>query len=431
MGTGFGMPDPKRVNFMAFGRHDFELALIPNSSFHARIGDMTIRTGVGYTHRAESFSAGQEAVLKVLEGLQGDKPDFLFLFTTVGHDIPEVIRGIHNIKGPIPLCGCTGSGVITNLGCDEATHSIGLIGIRSDRVCFEPFLFSNLSADPQKVGVQIATRINALDLPPDDQKLLFLFPDGLTINADGLSRGLEQALAAHIDCVGGTAGNDFEKAQTYQFCNFQIASNAVAGVVAHGRFDYQIGASHGSKPVGLFRTITRATGTVIYEIDGQPALDLLKDYIGEDRIRDYGHVLNLFELGECFEDKAYCQDIINRAIIGVDEEKGGIRLAVEIPQGTKIKITRRDKKLVLKRTRQTAQTVMDAMKSADDGFYFFFNCSGRGSYLFGSPDPDIDALKEVLGPHKQFAGFYTFGEFAPIKGKNYFHNYTGILVGIE
>jgi hypothetical protein len=37
---------------------------------------------------------------------------------------------------------------------------------------------------------------------------------------------------------------------------------------------------------------------------------------------------------------------------------------------------------------------------------------------------------EVL-EDKDIIGFYTFGEFAPVKGNNYFHNYTGVLVGIE
>lgn len=390
-----------------------------------------MQTAVCYSQITESFVAGETAARTVIERLDSNKPDFLFLFTSVGHDIPEVIRGILSHCPDVPLCGCSGSGIITNEGCDELTQSLALMAIRSKRLNFHPFIFPCLEKEPEQVGAAIANFLKPALTSQSEKQLLFLFADGLTVNVNAMSRGLETGLDNHLDIVGGTAGNDFQGQNTYQFCNDVVQRDSAAGVLITGDFKYQIGITHGSRPLGLFRTITRADKNVILEIDNMPAIDLLTEFIGDERVKDFGHILNLFELGEQFEGRGYDEDILNRAIIGVDRERGGIRLAVEIDEGTKVRITRRDMNLVLERTAQMTRELLGKMEKPDEATYFYFNCSGRGSYLFGEPEPDVDVLRKELYLHQPMIGFFTFGEYAPVQGINCFHNYTGILVGLE
>jgi len=385
-----------------------------------------------YSHDTDSFAAGRDAMREILAKMAGTRPDLLLLFSSIGHDLPRVIEGIGTVVGrDIPLCGCTGSGIISAHGSDEATHSIVLLGLADTKLSITPFLFGGLRADPETIGGRIAARVRKAGIGKDDRALLLLFADGLTINADKLYSGLHRGLPSHIDVVGGTAGNDFQQNTTYQFCNGQVVNDGVCGVLLHGDFNYTIGVTHGSRPVGLSRTITRAEGNVICEIDNVPALDVLKDFIGVKRVQDVGQTLNLFEIGEEFPGQGYSEDILNRAIIGVDEGLRGLRLAVEIPEGTRVRITRRDRDLVLQRTREMTETMTRELRDWRNATYLYFNCSGRGSYLFGAPEPDVDVVREVLTPESRMIGFFTFGEFAPINNHNYFHNYTGVLVGIE
>jgi len=385
-----------------------------------------------YSHDTDSFLAGRDAMREVVAKMAGVRPELLLLFSSIGHDIPRILEGISTISGPdIPLCGCTGSGIISAHGSDEATHSIVLMGLAGNDLSVIPFLFSGLRADPETIGERIAIRVREAGIGIDDRALLLLFADGLTINADKLYRGLHSGLPSHIDVVGGTAGNDFQQNITYQFCNGRVVSDGVCGVLLHGDFRYAIGVTHGSRPVGLSHTITRAEGNVICEIDHVPALEVLKKFIGVERVQDVGQILNLFEIGEEFPGQGYCENILNRAIISVEKETGGLRLAVEIPEGTRVRITRRDRGLILRRTREMTETMTRELQDWRSATYLYFNCSGRGSYLFGGPEPDVDVVREVLTPESRMIGFFTFGEFAPINNRNYFHNFTGVLVGLE
>lgn len=390
-----------------------------------------MQTAISYSLVTDSFGAGKHAAVAVLQKLHNIRPDFLFLFTSVGHEIEEVLRGIRSLLPDIPLCGCSGAGTITSEGCDEMTHSVSLMAIASRKISFHPFMCTDLSGKQEAGGREIAEKIAPLLKEGGAQHLLVLFTDGLTVNIDALYRGLHTALDSHLDIVGGTAGNDYQGQKTFQFHNDQVISDGAAGVLLTGDFRYVIGVTHGSKPFGLFRTITRADKNIILEIDNKPALDLLKEFIGEERVEDFGQVLNLFELGEQFAGKGYDENILNRAIIGVEPEIGGIRLAVEIAEGTEVRITRRDMNLVLQRTQSMTTDLVQHLHSPDAAAYLYFNCSGRGSYLFGEPEPDVEVVSRVLGGSRPMVGFFTFGEFAPVAGRNYFHNYTGVLVGLE
>ena len=391
---------------------------------------MPLKSAITYCRIDNSLAAGEAAMKAVIKKLEEQKPDFLLLFSTVGHDIKQLIQGIQSIAGNIPICGCSGAGSITNLGCDEATHSFALMGLKSEQIQFHPFIFPGLSNQAQKVGEKIGEKINSLELTESDKKLLFIFPDGLTVNADKLFQGINSKLSFPIDFVGGTASNDFHFAKTYQFCNQEILSDAVSGLILTGDFEYEIGISHGCKPIGNYRTITKAEDNIIYEIENQSALSILKSFIGEERFSDIVQV-NILGIGQSLGDKIYSEDILARAIMGFDEEKGSIKLGAQIPVGSVVRFTRRDKIKVKKSTQTVAKQVIANLQCPQEAAYFYFNCVGRGSYLFGDSDVDVQSLLEILGENKNLIGFFTLGEVAPTRGENYFHNYTGVIVGIQ
>ena len=233
---------------------------------------MPLKSAVTYCQIDDSLAAGKFAVASVIQKLDGHRPDILLLFATVGHNIPRLLQGIQAVAGDIPLCGCSAFGIITQLGCDEATFSLALVGLKSDQMVFYPFIVPGLSAEPEKVGTEIGEQIRSLG-SPNDRKLLFLFPDGFTVNADCLFKGIEKRIDFHLDFVGGTAGNDYQNSKTYQICNQEVMTDAVSGVLISGNFKYKVAVSHGSKPMAILELLPkRKLMSFMRSIINQPSI---------------------------------------------------------------------------------------------------------------------------------------------------------------
>jgi hypothetical protein len=393
---------------------------------------MPLNRAVAYCQIDDSWEAGQTAAQHVFTQLNG-KPDCLLLFATVGHDMEKLLQGIQaaavEMSGAdIPLIGCSGAGVISNIGCDEANHSVSLMGVKSDRIQFHPIMSSELAIDPEQAGQDIATKINALGLDPAENRLLFLFPDSFHLNSTALFRGIEQHLDQPCEIVGGAASNDFHLTKTYQFYNQSVLEKSVSGVLISGYFNAQWISSNGAKALGGRKTITKAIGNLIYEIDHQPAIAVLKELMGDQWRSDFA-MLNLFTLGQWLDEQG--EQVVNRAIFGIDEAAGAIKMGAEIPTGTIFRLTCRNADKVLSGTQAMAEQVIAAMQNPDEALYFYFNCAGRGAYLFGESDPDVNCLLDQLGRQRPLVGFFTFAEIAPVQQTHHLHNYTGIFVGIE
>lgn len=392
---------------------------------------MALRHAVAYSDLDQSREAGKMLMEQLMGQLAPANPDIVFVFSTIGHDLQEIVNGIRSVNPGVPLCGCTGAGILSHAGSSESTHALCLMGLQSDEVSFHPFLFSGLREGSYRTGEQIGQFIAQLDIPAEDEKLLFLFPDSLVTNFDQLSRGILSRIGYPLLMVGGGAGNDFHFADTLQIFNDQIRNNAVAGVLLSGKFRYRVEISHGMKPIGPVRTVTRATDNVVHEIDGQRALDVIASFMGINQLSDFGQAAIFGAIGQTFEGKGYSGDLIIRAMMNHDAETGSIMFSVPVAEGSRIQIVRRDQDLVLEGTGRLGRRMLEQLDKPNEAAYFYFNCGGRGVYLFGETEPDVLKLREALGGDKPFGGFFSFFEIGPVQGENHAHSFTGILVGIE
>ncbi|MGB9613828.1 MAG: FIST N-terminal domain-containing protein, partial [Candidatus Margulisiibacteriota bacterium] len=75
---------------------------------------MAIKIGVGSSSVMDSYRAGKEAAGKAAAALGGEKGDFALIFTVDKYKQEEVLRGINEVLGDIPLGGCCGTGVLTH-----------------------------------------------------------------------------------------------------------------------------------------------------------------------------------------------------------------------------------------------------------------------------------------------------------------------------
>src|SRR5690606_51000 len=112
-----------------------------------------------------------------------------------------------------------------------------------------------------------------------------------------------------------------------------------SGVVsAVGLYGDHLRIGHGSKggwdPFGPRRQVTRSAGNVLYELDGRPALQLYKEYLG-DRAEGLPATGLLFPLALSAGDD---ERPIVRTILAVDEAESSLTFAGDIPTGARAQL---------------------------------------------------------------------------------------------
>ena len=69
---------------------------------------MSINAGVGMSRHHNPNVAGREAAQQALKKAGVSKPDFVFMFASIGYDQPSLVRAVREITGGAPLAGCPG-----------------------------------------------------------------------------------------------------------------------------------------------------------------------------------------------------------------------------------------------------------------------------------------------------------------------------------
>src|SRR5829696_1559096 len=158
---------------------------------------MAIKAGVGMSRHHNPNIAGREAAEQALEKASTVKPDFVFMFGSIGYDQHSLVRAVREVTGGALLSGCSAEGTINGDDADESNFSVVVTAISSDELQWTNGLVPGLEDDPRAVGKQVAQ-----DLLPNlsaDAIGLFVFPDGMsaifdtffTANFDNFLAGLE------------------------------------------------------------------------------------------------------------------------------------------------------------------------------------------------------------------------------------------------
>src|SRR5215210_2450312 len=142
-----------------------------------RCTSVATKAGVGMSYHHNPNVAGREAAEQALKKAGGSKPDFVFMFGSMGYDQHSLVRAVRDTTGGAPLTGCSAEGTIDGDDADESNFSVVVTAISSEELHWHNGLATGLEADPRAVGQRVAK-----DLLPHlsaDTIGLFVFPDGL------------------------------------------------------------------------------------------------------------------------------------------------------------------------------------------------------------------------------------------------------------
>src|ERR687890_1367966 len=120
---------------------------------------MTTNAGVGMSHHHNPNVAGHEAAQQALKNASISKPDFVFMFATVGYDQRSVLQAVRETTGGAPLSGCSAEGTIGGDEADESNFSVVVMAISSEELQWRNGLATGLSGDSRAVGQQVAEHL--------------------------------------------------------------------------------------------------------------------------------------------------------------------------------------------------------------------------------------------------------------------------------
>src|SRR5919206_5380441 len=120
---------------------------------------MATKAGVGMSYHHNPNVAGREAAEQALEKAGIDKPDFVFMFASVGYDQQSLVRAVRDATRGAPLSGCSGEGTLDGDEADESGFSVVVMAISSEELHWTNGFATGLDDDARAVGKQVAQQL--------------------------------------------------------------------------------------------------------------------------------------------------------------------------------------------------------------------------------------------------------------------------------
>ena len=406
---------------------------------------MATKAGVGMSRHHDPNVAGREAAEQALEKAGVERPDFVFVFGSLGYDQRSLLRTVREAIGGAPLTGCSAEGTIDGDDADESGFSVVVTAISSDELQWHNGSAAGLEADPRAAGQRVARDL--LPYLSTDTIGLFIFPDGVkdfivpTENlVDNFFGGLEERLPSErfLPMWGGGADaslNSFAS-PTYQYCDDEVITNGVSYALLSGKAQAGWAISHGCIPIGGERMVTRGQGNIIYEIDGKPATEVLEEYLPEHAlIEDRDWFPYAVSLSLCFRAPSYMKDeeYVVRGVPAVRMADGSIIVQTEVSEGTSVWFSSRDKEKISTGFDRMAAQIKDQLGDEKPKLVFQFECGTRGKMMFRDQEKlqILRRFRQSIDPDAPWAGFYTSGEIGPVEEHNLRHLYTSVVLALS
>lgn len=319
------------------------------------------------------------------------------------------------------IVGCSSSGNILNAQVSE--YSIVATAISFDNAWVE--LSSIIFNDGDNIEELSQSLIN--NLPKKDLKHIFLMSDGLLINGSELTRGINK-INSFTTVTGGMAGDGSRFKETYVIANTIPLQKTIVAVGFYGdSLIAQSGCFAGWSEFGAERTISKSSGNILYEVDGEPALDLYKKYLGQyaSQLPNSGlrFPLNIKENDDSPE--------VIRTLLSINEKEKSITFAGDMPKGYKARLMKPDINALIDGAGKAASVINKINDKTALGL--IVSCVGRKVVMNQLIDDELEIIQEILGDNMHLSGFYSYGEIAPFQNdllSCQFHNQTMTLTTI-
>lgn len=402
-----------------------------------------MRVGIGYCNEKDSLASGKKTARLALKNGDIVTPDIVLSFCSNRTNPDEFFRGLQSVLGvDIPIVGGSGIGIITNGDLSYEGYPCGAAVIQSSELQKTLAVVNGLDKDEKSAGRRLGKELSNTQ----EGKILLLFYDSIKnpptdtsppiINASQpLIEGIKETLKSNVPIIGVGVIGDFEFGPTKQFCGSHVETRSAVGILASGGFEPYFRIAHGCTPKdGIYHTITKIEGSVLYELDGKPVVEMIDDMYGNKEWRKQKPVsrltigVNHGEKYGAFEESCY----VNRLIAGVMPNGEGIVLfEPDLQEGAEILFMLRDGGQMIASARRNSTALLEQVIA--DGrqpvFGFYIDCGGRTARISHTVAEEASEVQNVFNQYNiPLLGVYSGVEISPLLGKSRGLDWTGVLL---
>ncbi|WP_341529034.1 FIST N-terminal domain-containing protein [Nostoc sp. UHCC 0302] len=382
-----------------------------------------LKVAVGHSEDPDSQSAIEEVLDQCLTALTDTIPQAGLLFAAIDFEHTLILEAINEKFPGIELIGCTTDGEMSSI-----------LGFQQDSLTLMLFCSDTVEI---RAGVGYGTKENAIaaalaavkqatqniNTPP---KLCITLPasytsDGSITSSDSILCGLDLALGSQVPIIGGMAGDQFRMQTTYQFCRTEVLTDALPVLIFAGNLQFSFGRGCGLQPIGHKSIVTKAHETVLHEIDGKPALEFYRRYLG-DRLPSPENALAVYE-----QDSEY---YYMRVPNSCNTETGSITFLCNIPEQAIVQVTEISRNQVIEAAENSLKIALENYPGTQPEAVLLFSCCCRRWILGTRAKEEFHLVKKALPKTTPICGFYSYGEFVPLRlqGINYYHQETFVTL---
>ncbi|MEH2061301.1 MAG: FIST N-terminal domain-containing protein [Nostoc sp.] len=375
---------------------------------------------VGHSDDPDSQNAIAEVLEECSRSLAGSLPQAGILFTAIDFDHLLILQRIQDAFPGIELIGGTANGEISSI-LEFQQDSVTLMLFATDEMEIRAGIGRRVSKNPTLAAQEAIAQAKAKGA--SSPKLCLTFPDSLTSNEVLILQGLKQSLGEHIPIIGGMTADDYTFEKTYQFFQGEVLSDSVPVLLFSGQLLFSHGVACGWTPISQRSRVTKVDGNVVYEIDGQRALDFYQHYLGEEKFAsNYAiHALAVYE----DQDHFYL-----RVPNGYDQQSGSVKFFLDIPEQAVVQITDTTRENILLASETSLKNALADYPGVEPTAALIISCAARRRILGTMAKLEYQLLKTHLPEALPCCGFYAYGEIAPLVGggQTRFHNKTFVTL---
>jgi small ligand-binding sensory domain FIST len=383
------------------------------------MGGVATRIATGLATRDDGVDAFAEAAGRAALELGGAPVDLAMVFAGAAN-LDHAEEGLALVGERLrskALVGCGAQGVVGS-GRELEEGGVSVWAASLDEGTAETFHMQALRA-----GDQLAVA-GVPDLDAADAVIMLVDP--YTFPVEPL---LAQLSTEHpgLPILGGFSSAGGGPGLAVLMHDGEVEHEGAVGVALAG-VDVRPCVSQGARPIGPEMVITAAEANEIHELASKPALERIKEAIGELGPHEKMLAAQGLLVGIVIDENQpeYRRgDFLIRGLVGVDEEAGSITVGDRVRVGQTVRLQVRDGDSADEDLREALDRKRQELPGPPAGA-LLFTCNGRGSHMFGRPDHDAVALDEAFAGAPA-AGFFCAGEIGPVGDRNFLHGFTATV----